>query len=47
MKYCVWKDVKYEYSYGTIEQAGNNEIVNYYSTLEEARIAWKWYYYNP
>lgn len=45
--YAVWRDEEFGYNYGTIEQAGNKEIVMYCDNYEEARIAWKQYYYNP
>jgi len=43
--YAIWKDDKYGYCYGTIEQAEGKEIVEYCNDFEEAKLKWKWYYY--
>lgn len=47
MNYAVWIDAIFGYSFGTIKQSEGKEIVKYYKTYDEAKIAWKFYYYKP
>jgi hypothetical protein len=47
MRYAVWEDETYGFSYGTVEMSKGRKIVKYCKDYDEARIAWKWYYYNP
>lgn len=43
-KYAVWEDEKHSCCYGLTTEA-KGEIIVYCETFDEARIAWKGFYY--